>query len=227
MPRMRLRSPVRAGGAFSLACLYLCLVLLALSALAYPGGSWAEPDAEGFRPFVNYWCDLMRTEAVNGRPNGTSAALARAAFGALALSLSSYWWAAASLFRSPRAARWAMASGAVCSICTAFLALMPYDTAPRAHVVTTLCAGGSGTLATALTLLASLDRTRPTRARHVWGAALIVAATVNIVVYADIVLWNPRESAVLPGVQKLATLFLALWMTATLIDARAPGRGLR
>ncbi len=172
---------VRIAGAFSLACLCVCLVMLLLSSLAYPGGSWADKDAEGFEPLVNYWCDLMRTEAVNGLPNATSATLAKIAFGALAASLSVYWWVAASLLTSSRLARWGIASGALASVCVALIVVLPYDTQRWSHVVTTLSAGGFGFVATVCIMVGSLRSGTIARWRHVWGAVLVVVAIVNIV----------------------------------------------
>ena len=49
-------------------------------------------------------------------------------------------------------------------------------------------------------------------------------AIVNIVVYADIVLRDNRDSVALPVIQKFATLFLALLMTATVLDTRSNQR---
>jgi MFS family permease len=198
--------------------------MLVLSSFAYPGGSWADKSAEGFEPLVNYWCDLMRTEAVNGLPNATSAALAKSAFGALAASLSVYWWVAASLLTSARLARWGIASGVLASVSVVLMLVLPYDTQPRLHAVTTLSAGGFGFLATLFIMVGSLRSGAIARWRHAWGAALLVAAIANIVVYADIVLRDNRDSATLPVIQKFGTLFFALWMTATVLATRSDRR---
>jgi len=211
----------RLAGAFSLACLDLCLVLLLWSAHAYPGGSWADPNGEGFHPWVNYWCDLMRTEALNGLPNGTSAALAKTAFGALAASLSVYWWVAASALNSVRLARWGLASGTLASISVALIIVFPYDTQRWLHGITTLAAGGFGLLATVFLLVASVRSKRAARWSHLWGTALVAAGIANLVAYAVLILGDNHDSAILPVVQKFATLLLALWMTATVLGSRS------
>jgi hypothetical protein len=216
---------VRRAGAFALALLAAFLVLLVLSARAYAGGSWADPAADGFRPFVNYWCDLMRAEGMNGAPNGTAAALAKGAFCALALSLAAYWRVAASLLPSPRAARWGVVCGTLASAGVVLVAALPHDSQRWGHSVSTLAAGGFGFLAVLVLVAGGLHAAPRLRWRHVWGAALLAAAVSNLGIYADLVLRGDRDSALLPAVQECATLFLVLWMVATLLDARALAAG--
>ena len=57
----------RTAAALSLALLATFVLLLVGSILAYPGGSWADPAAEGFQPFAVGYVGLpdgVRVEAV-------------------------------------------------------------------------------------------------------------------------------------------------------------------
>lgn len=202
--------------------LAIFVVTLPLAVVAYPGGSWENPGAIGFQPFVNYWCDLMRTTALNGAPNPIAAVLARIAFGALAASLSAYWWVAASLLASPSLARWGAASGTVSAVGVALVAVFPYETQRLLHSMTTLSAGGFGFAAAVFMVVGNVQspRAHVSRWRHAWGASLVMAAMVNILVYVDIVARGDRDSAILPMAQELGTVFLVLWMVTTLLEAR-------
>jgi hypothetical protein len=100
------------------------------------------------------------------------------------------------------------------------VALLPHDKLTRWHAVATLTAGGCGSLAAGLLLAGSLATGPRLCWRHLWGAALFVAALVNIAVYVDVAVLEPREGPTLPIVQKCATPLLVLWMVATLRDVR-------
>lgn len=213
------RSPHR-DAAVALVLLALFVALLVGAVLAYPGGSWADPASEGYRPFVNYWCDLMRTQSASGAENGTASALAQAAFVTLAVALVACWRVAA-LLVSPRVARWGVACGMVASAGVVLVALSPYDTRREWHAATTLMAGSTGFAAAVLMIAGSLHAGPLARWRHLWGVALLAAAAANIAVYTDCVLDGGRDSAALPVIQMFATVFLVLWMATTALDARS------
>ena len=61
-----------------------------IAALRYPGGSWVEPDQEGFSFWYNYLCDLLDQNAINGELN-TARFHARAALGFLCISVILLW----------------------------------------------------------------------------------------------------------------------------------------
>ncbi len=221
-------SRLRALGVLSAISLLASLAAMFLAVLAYPGGSWADRDARGFRPLVNYWCDLMRNAAVNGEANVTSAILARGAFTFLAASLSAFWWVAAARIHSARLARWAIVSGSLASASLAFTALLAYDAHPWAHTVATLSAGCTGLLATSLLLAGHVQSGVRSPWCRVFAAGLVASAAANIAVYVEVVAGGDRDSAVLPVVQTVATLFLVLWMAASLsesLSAPAPDGG--
>jgi len=214
----------RSAGRVSLTLLAISLALLMAAVLFYPGGSWADADSVGFRPFVNYWCDLMRDEAVNGAPNAASAVLAKGAFGALSVSSWAFWRVVAASLRTPTLARWAVVAGTLSSVCLALVAVFPYDTLRLSHVITTLCAGASGFVASVLIMAGIRLSETTSRWGSVWGGAFMAAALVNIIVYVDIVLGSERGKILLPMVQHSGTLFMAIWMVYTVRDAGRRGR---
>jgi hypothetical protein len=216
---------VRAAGAWALALLGVFLVLLVAAALVYAGGSWADPAATRFDWLRNYWCDLMRPTTPGGRPNGASVAIARCAFMALAGSLAAFWLAAAPLVPAHRLARLMVAAGLGSALAVVAIAWLPHGEQNLPHSIATLSAGGFGTLAVGLLLLGSRSVGPRLSARHLWGAALLLAALVNIVTYVDIAWVDPRDNSLVPAAQKVATPIFALWMLSTVRAAarlRAP-----
>ncbi len=74
-----------AAGLLAFTCLYV------IAAISYPGGSWVDPQSQGFSIRFNYLCDLLDAEAVNGSVN-TARYWARAALLILCLSLMYLWY---------------------------------------------------------------------------------------------------------------------------------------
>jgi len=73
--------------------------LYILAAATYPGGSYAEPEQEGFSYKHNYLCDLLDEVAINGEMN-TSRFYARWALGILCASLLLLWYQLPKIFTS-------------------------------------------------------------------------------------------------------------------------------
>ena len=217
------RVAVRAAGASALVLLGVFLVLLVSAALVYPGGSWADPSATRFDWLRNYWCDLLRPTTAGGRPNGTAVALARCAFVALAGSLAAFWLAAAPLVPARRLARLMVAAGLVSALAVVAIAWLPHGEQNLPHSIATLSAGGLGALAVGLLLVGSRSVGPLMSARHAWGLALLLAALVNIVTYVDIAWVDPRDNALVPAAQKVATPIFALWVLSTVRAARRLG----
>ena len=208
--------PVRAG-------LALFVLLLGLAVAAYPGGSQADAGAERFSLLRNYWCDLFRGVAPNGVPSERAPLLARFAFLAIAAVLPGFWWRASRRLDGQRNRLAVLACGLASAAGVAVFALVAGDDYGLLHAAITCGTGGLGLVAAALVLRADLPLHRPGSAAHAWGLALVVTASVNIVVYAALLL-RGGDSAALPVVQKLATIAVLGWMW-TVADHRAAPLG--
>ena len=190
------------------------VVSLVTSATLYPGGSWADADSSRFEPFVNYWCDLMRTESPRGESNQLSLTWARVAFCCLAGTLVLFWRTTSRELSNLPLARLVLVSGLLSAACVVLLAMLPYNTQQSLHAWVTLSAGGSGFVAMALVMMNDFRSPPIIRWDKICGAGLLVAASVNVVIYVDIILSERSESAVLPVLQKIATLLLLAWIAA-------------
>jgi len=184
---------------------------LALAAVRYPGGSWADPHARRFELLRNYWCDLFRVEAVNGLPNATSLLLARTAFFAMAAILPPFWWLASRKLDGRRARLAVIGCGLANAVGVAVVASLAYRGYGVAHVAITSAAGALGLAAAAIVLRADLPPLSPLNATRAWGLALVVSVAANLAVYLPLALGG-GDSVAMPVVQKLATVCVLGWM---------------
>lgn len=211
----RLRRAVYAGIA-------VFALLMVAASLAYPGGSWANPHADGPAFCSTFWCDLLRDPALSGRPNATSAALATAAMGVFSASLIAFWWATARALEPQRLATWIRASGSSGAIGLLLVTLLPSDRFGALHGVAVVLAGPCGITAAALVLVALLRSPGRSRLVMTLGALLLLSALLNLVQYARQAFAGAADAVWLPATQKIATLVLLSWMLAVTHWATRP-----
>lgn len=198
---------------------FVCAMALAMA--LYPGGSWTERDSAGFSFWRNFWCDLVRSQAINGADNRPSQATSSVAFAALSLSLWGYWRVATVYYAEPRRFR-LLLLGRAATVGLLATALLPSDAHPVVHGVVALTSGTLGMACTALCLAPlTVDEPRWSTRRCLGAAALLLAAA-NAALYVYVAYGGGPETAAQPSVQKLATLALLGWVVTTLL--RTPKR---
>lgn len=199
----------------------LCIFILAMlgAMAAYPGGSWTARDASGFSLARNFWCDLLRSHAINGAANARGKLLSSLAFAALGVSLWPYWWVAASVLPEARR-RLVSRLGTASAFCLAAMTLLPSDRFAIAHGAVALAGGMIGMWAAA----SSVAIRTPGEPRFGWrrsaGLLALLFAAGNALLYVHVAYLKGPETMAQPIVQKLATLFLLTWMFATVRQAR-------
>jgi hypothetical protein len=203
-----------------LAALATCIALgvfiaaMAVSIASYPGGSWTQPHASGFSLTRNFWCDLLRSQSIDGADNATAKLWASIAFGALGLALWPYWWVAASLLS--RGARLLVTRlGITSATCLAAMTIFPSDRYRVVHGVVALAGALLGMLATAASVAARAPGEPRFSLRRTSGALTLLLAACNAVLYVHVAYLGGPETMAQPIVQKLATLVLLGWMFCT------------
>src|SRR5688572_15711615 len=116
----------------TLGALMLFVAAMLAAAASYPGGSWTVPQAQGFSWLRNFWCDLLRSRAINGADNSLGKLLASIGFAALGVALWPYWWVAASVLAGKRK-RWVALLGMLSAASLGAMAFMPSDQYPILH----------------------------------------------------------------------------------------------
>jgi len=199
----------------SLGFLALFALLITAAMWVYPGGTWQDPSAVGHRFFANYYCDLLRRPALNGKDNALGAALGTAGFACLGLALGPFWIQVSRLLGA-RARAFVRVAGVICAAATAVVALLPSDRFPSLHAPAVLTAGGLGLICGAACSVAAVRRRREIPAFAGASVLLLSAATLNLVLYVNVAYFDGADTIVLPASQKLATLGLIAWIVTGL-----------
>jgi hypothetical protein len=216
-------SPLERGR--GVAALATCIALgvfiaaLAVAIAAYPGGSWTQVNANGFSLARNFWCDLLRSQGINGADNAAGKLWASIAFGALGFALWPYWWVAASVL-SGRARQLVTRLGTTSAACLAAMTVFPSDSDRIVHGVVALAGALLGMLAAAASLSARAPGEPRFSLRRSSGVMVLALAASNALLYVHVAYLGGPETVAQPIVQKLATLALLGWMFSTVHHAR-------
>jgi len=183
--------------------------LLGVAMYRYPGGTVLDPHGSQHSLWFNFLCDLTSACARNGLPNTACRSVARAGMLCLALALALFWIVLPTLLpghkilgRAIRAAGCLSAAGVI---------TVPFADGAL-HALAIFSASVPALLAGVLGFAGVL---RCVRDRWLLGAAAfaIVATVVDSVLYArKIVEQSEVDPPALPLFQRLAFLFLLIWM---------------
>jgi hypothetical protein len=201
-------------------------VAMTAAALVYPGGSWTVTGAQGFSLLRNFWCDLLRSQAINGADNTLGKWLASVAFAALGLGLWPYWIVAASLLPKARGRR-VVTLGWISAASLGAMVVLPSDRFPLLHGAVALLGGGLGIGCAWVCVAARLPGEQGRSLRRVAGAATLLLALANAALYVHVAYFGGPETFWQPLVQKLATVALLTWMASTVRAARRRAPALR
>jgi hypothetical protein len=214
---------MRAIGVTLLFAIALFALLVQLAIARYPGGTWFDPSAPGHDLFRNFLCDLTQPIALNGRLN-PGAGFAKSAMIVLDAALLGHWLAIPELCSKTSLARPLRAAAIV-----SFLGIVAVPLTPslRLGVVHSLAVLAGTVPGIAAGMLATYLLAR---SPHRWlfrlGAAVLIVATIDAVLYfAHTALGGPPPLLV-PVLQRVALVLLLTWMTAVAVTlVRRSSRG--
>ena len=195
----------------------LFVALLAGAASLYPGGSWLDSQSPGFDFWTNYWCDLMRMDGINREANLLGGVMGQMSFLMLGLSVAALFAACAVFVSTSRAKRWIRLAGLLTAVSVGVVALSNYAESPRIHAAGSMSAGLIGTGTITILVVGGWRAGGISAWRRFIDVAFLISATVTCVVYAELIL-RGGNSATLPVAQKVAALFLVLWIATIARD---------
>jgi hypothetical protein len=211
---------VRRARIALVACVGAFVALIVPAMALYPGGTWWDPHALGHRFWTNFLCDLEWRTALNGMPNPVGARLAEGAMLALVLAFVPFWPLAARLFAEhPRLVAAVRVLGWTSVVGMIAVAIMPSERFGAMHGVAVVVAGLPGLSAAVLAATGQLLARR--RLPGALGAAMVLFAIADFVLYVHTMLHGGPGPIVLPAAQKVALLLLLAWMLV--VAAGAPG----
>ena len=204
---------MRAATALMLAAMAAFVVLFALAARAYPGGTWFNPATVGHRFWQNFLCDLEWETALNGLPN-PGAALMRAAMLVLVAVALPLWWVLPVLFpRHVVLGRLVRGLGTFSVAAMIAVALVPSELSRRLHQISVVCAGVPALLAAILSTVALAKEERPPRIITVLGLATLALTVADLYLYVRQIVVPWTSSVAIPALQKVALIFALAWVT--------------
>ena len=217
---MREAASSRAASAVLIPALLSFLLLSALAAEAYPGGTYCEPDASSYRFWGNFLCDLTADITRRGEDNSRAAAFARAAFGVFGVGLVPFFWLLGGLTARGRAA--VRALGVIAGVATLLLAWVPSRAGLFLHAGFVFAATVPGLIAATLGAVAVVRRARKDAAMRVIALFAVLAlstAGADAAGYVYALATSADCLAWLPLLQKFAALWVIAWMFSVALYA--------
>jgi hypothetical protein len=201
---------------------------------AYPGGTPFDPAHPGYSFWYNFWCDALRDPALGGQSNARGARLATFALWVLGVGLLPFWDLMADLVAESsrdlqgRIFGWGIRFfGLGGTFGMLGVALVPSDRFPFLHGLLITLAGPAGLSAAALAVVAGLRSRRVPAAASALGVLALVFGFANLAQYARQFWLTAPSSTLLPGIQKLASLFFFAWVASTTAATAVPRRRAR
>jgi hypothetical protein len=203
---------VRTASVVLLVALLGFLVLTALAAQAYPGGTFCEPNATTYRFWGNFFCDLTGKMTARGEDNARSAALAAAAFASFSCASAPFFWLLAEL-SGRRLVRYL---GFISALATVILAWLPSRSGPTLHAIAVFSATLPGLAAAGLGvagLSTRRARNRYARVAAALGIGTFAAGLADAAGYLYALETHAGCLPWLPALQKGVALLLVAWMS--------------
>jgi hypothetical protein len=198
-----------------LLCMGLFVALEAVAMTLYPGGTWWEPGARGYRFWENYVCDTTLRVALNGQSNSVGAVVSQAAMLVLVAGFVPFWWLAGG-----SGGRVVRGLGAASVLGTAAVTLMPSDRFGAMHGMAVMVAATTGLAAAVLATVAQLRA--GDRIAGWLGVGALGSAGIDFGMYVHTFASGGAGWMAVPAVQKLALGLLLGWMG---VVARGRGAG--
>ncbi|HET9955461.1 MAG TPA: hypothetical protein VFQ61_13190 [Polyangiaceae bacterium] len=190
---------------------------------AYPGGTHLDPRTHGYDFTGNFWCDMLRDPALNGSPNSQGAGLAALSLWIIGAGLLPFWGILAESCSERGSKSWLRPTIRVLGISGSFglmlVALLPSDRFPIWHGLAVTIGGTSGVVAAAVAIVASVVNGSGPRYAARLGALTLGAAVANLVQYARQIWFDASYVALLPALQKIASLCFFLWVATLSVSA--------
>ncbi len=199
-----------------LVCIGAFVIGIALSMLAYPGGTWWAPTRQGHAFLENFLCDLLHDPALNRKTNGFGASMAKVAMLALIVGIGVFWSMSARWLRSQRIARLVSKLGVFGTLPLAMVPITPSNRYPTLHTVAVLLGGLPALTAFVLFSAAFLREQRGPVTQRLFTAALCLLTITCLCLYAQGALGYSASPRSLPALERGAVLLLLVWLLGML-----------
>ena len=181
--------------------IFAFFILYFISTLYYPGGSYAERDAEGFSWMHNYWCNLLDRESLNGEINNARP-WAITATACLCFGIGCFYYLFPKYFEMRKLWKIFIRFVGVLSMCFAIFIFTVYH--DQLLNIAGIC-GGAAFLGT----LVALRRNHHFKLLWFGAFSFSLIGVNNYMYYTDVLI------EYLPAFQKFSMIVVLLWFVLT------------
>ena len=207
-------SPLRLDSVAMLGAVLGFVILFAVAALAYPGGTYFDHASVGHDFWRNTMCDVARTVALDGAENRVGCAFARAAMTLLALGVGALFIALPRLFAHERLGKAVRVLGAATVPFAIAVVNLPTDRYGQLHGIAIVFAGTLGLSAALLAMKGLLADPRAPRLVVALGALALAVAAVDFGLYVRELIGATAAQVAVAVLERIATLLVLGWMLA-------------
>lgn len=201
----------------------LSLALFIAAASLYPGGNHFDHHAAGHDFWRNAICDVARTTAIGGAPNGAAAWLARAAMSILAFGIGALYWLVPERFPSrARLGAIVRGLGAMTALGALCVVLVPPDRSSLLHGVAIMLGGAPGLVACLLVAFALIRERAAPRLVTVLAILALLVATAGLGLYVDELMTGRPPRLAVPVLERIAAILLLAFMLSASVLRRRP-----
>lgn len=197
------------------ASVFASVVLFAVAARAYPGGSHFDRLSVGHDFWRNTLCDVARSTALDGAPNAVGSSFARMAMTITAIGIGALFWLLPARFpSSPRLGAAVRVLGSISVPGAIAVVFLPTDRFGALHGIAIVIAGIPGLTAAGLAVVGLLrTRARPSASLvTTFGVLAVLVATAAFGIYVHELLSGGPPRMAVSVLERIAALLLLAWM---------------
>ncbi len=200
------------------------IVGMGIAMVQYPGGTWFDRTAESHQFWHNFLCDMLRADAINGKPNPATTAAIIGLLGMLP-AVGAQGFVLRGMLREtgrPVLGQVIAVFSSVSLIGILGVPLTPSDAYPVLHSLCVIGGAGLG-LAAAVSGIVGQCFGRATLGNlYILGILMMVFALTNLFMYVNHSFFDSPLTPTIPIAQKLATIFAVLWLGGSAVQRIRP-----
>lgn len=197
-----------------LVSLGIFIVGMGISMVQYPGGTWFDRTAQSHQFWHNFLCDMLRENAINGKPNPASTAAIIGLLGMLP-AVGAQGFVLRGMLREigrPVLGLVIAIFSSVSLVGILGVPLTPSDAYPVLHSLCVIGGAGLGLSAAVSGIIGQWFGRATFGNLYILGVLMMAFALTNLIMYVNHSFFDSPLTPTIPIAQKLATMFAVSWL---------------